>query len=425
MGDREDEETRCTLKPPMKLLSAIEYPELRQLYLPVAHHGRVFMRTPEKKLVAMDEASGEVLWENADELIWFPELIWRDRLVGHYNKKVRVEGGAILDESVGLALIDLQTGRTERVLECDSSQQKLAGGSTLLGGSLGAVRALDFDTGKTIWTWKSEPEHYVTPSSLAADARAVYFGLDGWLVALDQRTGHEVWRSSIPEMIDNMVDLKNRYGNLVDPVVHNSAVHGEFLVCEAGFWVVGLRLKDGKRQWVWGREGYDVSGMSLYNGLCYVYLHDGHLVRLEPATGRVVSDHDLTRGLPKELRGAVPTKPFLVSDTHVFTGSRRGAVMAFERETGRYAWSLQPKGAAATGDFFGSGFVVGDKRLYYSDASLRVYCLAEDPTTHGGQAEKGPKAKRSKKLSAKARKAAPDGKVGSRGRGKGAKKKRA
>lgn len=143
--------------------------------------------------------------------------------------------------------------------------------------------------------------------------------------------------------------------------------------------VVAFGRRDGRRAWAHRFRAALCQGY-VYDGRYWALTTMGDLVVFEPSSGRVLLERNLKRGLPKKLAGVSIRKPLLVSETHVFTGSHDGYVLAFDRQTGNYVWRHRAKGGAST-DHDGSYFASANGRLYYSDVSNRVYCLEEvNPT---------------------------------------------
>ena len=153
---------------------------------------------------------------------------------------------------------------------------------------------------------------------------------------------------------------------------------GDTVIVDAyGGRIVGLSRGKGKRLWMHECDG-EIADSAAYGGRYHSLGVSGKLVTIDPVNGGVLSTVNLDRGVPRpKVKVGHPAKPLLVSDTHVYTGSEEGHVLAFASPSGQYVWSLQPKGAASTAHDTGR-FAVAGRRLYYSDMSLRLYGLEED-----------------------------------------------
>jgi outer membrane protein assembly factor BamB len=67
----------------------------------------------------------------------------------------------------------------------------------------------------------------------------------------------------------------------------------------------------------------------------------------------------------------------VVSETNTYIGTLDGYIIAFERDTGRYAWHHRPR----SGTGMGSYLMTVNGRLYYTDMTFRLYCLEEEEPT--------------------------------------------
>ena len=112
---------------------------------------------------------------------------------------------------------------------------------------------------------------------------------------------------------------------------------------------------------------------SLYGDRYYVTGANGTYHLINAASGQTVLESQLSDSLPKKLKKAWGWLPILVSETHLFVGSHEGHVIAFDRESGQYAWSYYPKGGGGVTRYF----VSKNRRFYYADFCFRLYCLEE------------------------------------------------
>jgi hypothetical protein len=69
----------------------------------------------------------------------------------------------------------------------------------------------------------------------------------------------------------------------------------------------------------------------------------------------------------------------------LFTGTMQGSILAFERDTGKFAWAGKPKKGGPT-DIWPREFATANGRLYYADTGFRLWCMEEvtpsDPGRH-------------------------------------------
>jgi serine/threonine protein kinase len=94
--------------------------------------------------------------------------------------------------------VDLETGQVKRI----ALAHPLAGTATLVDGvvyfarSNGSVTAVSADSGKQLWQKATDMEYLSVPAVSATYKRVYFSNRFGRLLALDSRTGGEVWRTS-------------------------------------------------------------------------------------------------------------------------------------------------------------------------------------------------------------------------------------
>ena len=91
---------------------------------------------------------------------------------------------------------------------------------------------------------------------------------------------------------------------------------------------------------------------------------------IDVRTGKTLRRVDVRAKLPKTLKDAGLGWLMLVTDTHVFANSAKGALIVFDRESGEYAWQHHPSGAHIVGEV-----VCGDGCFYYRSGPERLFCL--------------------------------------------------
>jgi len=335
---------------------------------------------------ALDEESGTLLWQSTQP--GFP-------LSSH--------GGTLfvrrLTEDYQFLCVDAleeATGRFLRtLLQWPSLTREIIRDERLLcatshGGE--AVCAVGLDDGAVRWRWPVEDDRGVW-GQLGVDSESVYLSLrDGPVVALDLKTGRERWRQSL-------ADLTWKLGLQPQPgqTLGGPTVIGDRVIFDGyGGWITGFSAGGGERLWT-HQAGADVSQSVVHDAQYHALTRSGELVTLDPADGRLVATLNLDRKVPRPaVRISRLTMPLLVSDTHTFTGSEEGHVLAFERPKGKYVWSHQPKRAATTAHD-GNRFVASGRRRYYTDMSLRLYCLEEDRSAVPVEPPRAPAAARRRK----------------------------
>lgn len=220
----------------------------------------------------------------------------------------------------------------------------------------GGVRAIDLQTGKTIWHYGSKLRLSGGPG--AGDGLVVIGGLDGQVIALDAATGTEKWQAKVPAEV------------IAAPAIGLGSV---FVRSNDGH-VTAFDAATGERRWFWV---YDVPALSLRGndsvvlGPGYVFSgnDDGTVSALSAADGHTLWNLPVA---PQEGRSEldrladVDGTPVLEGSTLYATSFKKQTV-AIDAPTGRGIWASQFGGAGRLG-------VAGD-RLIVADPAGSVYAL--------------------------------------------------
>jgi len=181
---------------------------------------------------------GDFTWRESGLIERFPEggpkVVWRVPVANGYS------GPSVVGDRVYLSDYVIETGVVD----------DRPGTRTILTGQE-RVRAFDAATGKEVWTHAYEcPLHMSFPNgprtTPAADGEHVWsLGAEGHLVCLRAADGSLVWRK----------ELKKEYGRDESPFwgyAHHPVVHGDLLYClpgGEGTTVVALNKRTGEEVW--------------------------------------------------------------------------------------------------------------------------------------------------------------------------------
>ncbi|MFI0410035.1 serine/threonine-protein kinase [Actinomadura sp. 3N508] len=218
----------------------------------------------------------------------------------------------------------------------------IAGGVVVAEGQENDVRALDVQTGKTLWK-----EHAGNGSHAFGDSVYLSNPIQPWLTAVDAATGRTRWEGNYREGTVHMV--------ISGPV----ACFGY----EGPIRAVGVR--DGRTRWV-----ADVSpetGLAADSALVAA-VNKTEVVGLDPRSGRKRWAH------PLDLRDYL-TYAFLVGDGFVFVGDREGVLHALRAADGTLAWR---KGRGPT--WFNGSSLISSGGVLYADGG-HGSVVAIDPAT--------------------------------------------
>lgn len=220
----------------------------------------------------------------------------------------------------------------------------------------GGVRALDLQSGRTLWTYDTDARLSGGPG--AGEGLVVVGGLEGEVIALDAATGAEKWTQRVSNEV------------IAAPVVGQGLV---FVRSNDGR-VTALDAATGERRWFWNRDVPNLSvrgndAPSLGPGFVFVGNDDGTVAALAVADGRPLWEQTVGRAEGRselERMADVDGTPVL-DGTVLFASSFKKQTMAIEAPTGRPMWVSDFGGASRVG--------VAADRVVASDPAGAVHGL--------------------------------------------------
>lgn len=332
--------------------------------LPLVDDDVVVRKLPGPGFVAQVEATGDERWRY--EKSGTPVLI-HDRKVLAWASEHEAD------------VVDIGTGALVGVLHCPLLPDPVAVEDFVLGvarepGAGYSVCGARLSLGRVEWRVPIQPGNGKPGMPCASlDAGVMDLG-DGTVLAVALTDGRVLWHVGVEDLAHEDPHHGSRAGRPVGvPTIWQDRV----ILRVWPAHVVALALGDGSRLWTWSHTGGAVEDGYLYGDRYYVNTGVGSYHVLDPASGSELLAADLRKSLPTKLGNVVPHGPMLVSETHVFIGTLEGHVIAFGRDSGRFAWDFR----AQRGTGIGSYFVAANGRFYYTDMTFRLYCLEErEPT---------------------------------------------
>jgi len=322
--------------------------------------GRVYIATEPGRLYCLDGETGAVVKDRDGQFMpgMCPALFGRDLYVSTF-------GGI-------KALRDLDL-RTEWRFPTPLSTglQRGAGVPTMLGdlvmvGSFnGSVYALDRQTGRQVWKFKTHlPPQWaammfgvVGCPAVSKDGKHVYFGAsDARVYALDAGSGQLEWSHPIGADVSAPVAVGS------DNTIYAAGWTG------TGAGLVALDGRTGEEKWRFSPEDVRrldtlaASSPALWGGMVYVGSLDGSLYAVDASTGKL--RWSLRTG------GEVTSSPAIAADGTLYVGSHNGNLYAVDGRTGQVRWKYHSAGPIYSSPAIGRGGVV-----YFGSSSHGVYAL--------------------------------------------------
>ncbi len=248
----------------------------------------------------------------------------------------------------GLYGFETRTGRVRwsRQLgpRLESTPEVAPNGVVFVGTALGAMVALNGETGSTLWKAAlGNSQSSADASPTAAGDRLLLGTTGGELLALSQADGGVLWR------FDARGPVRGA------PVVVGQAL---YVACEEG-WLYRLDAQTGREEWRY-HAGRGVRSSPAVDGLVYLGSADGRIHAVNPHSGKLRWVY--------ATRGAIYGSPLRLAAT-VYAGSHDGHLYAVEAETGWLRWR-HPLG----GYLLGSP-VVADGILLAGSYDGKLYAL--------------------------------------------------
>ncbi|QJQ94488.1 MULTISPECIES: outer membrane protein assembly factor BamB [Halomonadaceae] len=308
------------------------------------------------------------------------------------------EGGTLFaaDERGEVRAIQAESGETlwrKEIETSVSSALTAMAGQLYLGTRNGEVLALDQNDGTVLWRARVTSEVLAAPQ--ANNQLLVVQSVDGAVTALDRATGREVWvhTTSQPALTLRGTGTPQ----VIDPITFVGFANGRLAILDNAsgqpLWDMRVAVPQGRSE---VDRLVDLNGQPLLtpDGRLYVTSYNGRLLALEATSGEVLWEREHSSHL----------SPLLVGDT-LYTVNAASHVLALDALSGRLLWSSEalegrwPTAPAFAGnrlvfgDFEGyvhlmdrnSGDLVGRTRINKSGISVRpltdgrwIFAMAND-----------------------------------------------
>lgn len=219
------------------------------------------------------------------------------------------------------------------------------------------LMALDAATGAALWDVRLNSGWIAETAPTLGGGRAYVAGDGSWMVAVDARTGAELWRrpSGVP--------CRNT----------TPAYSGELLYLGCtGDDLIALNAATGQEVWRYSSPDASLvrgtptgSSPAVADGVAYLGFSNGNVTALDARTGALLWTH--------RTGGGITSSP-VVSGSTVYVGSNDGFAYGFDRATGATRWSFEiGTWVASSPAISGNTLVIGA-----FDGNLYAFTATED-----------------------------------------------
>ena len=318
---------------------------------PAVSDGQLFLGTGDNRLVAMDSASGDVLWERQ-----LSSVTVATPAVTPGAVYVAVRDGRLL-------AVDRRDGAELWSFQADSASfasPAVYGGVVYAGSWNGTLYAVDAQTGERLWTFVADGS-IVAPPAFQGDLMALATD-DGLVYVIDLITGkRRLIFDTVNALAESPVFTGDYFligtgrGRLaaVDWTRLEYPLERALRSWRQQFFIWGLQAEPPlPKGLVWGRvlaRDSALSGPAVLDGVAYAGSRDGRLHALSIADGTLLWEHDT---------GALIHSAPAAAGRSVYIGNDAGEIHVIDRATG------EPVRIIRTGVPVSSRIVATERGLY-------------------------------------------------------------
>lgn len=335
------------LRPPFRRVWAFNGNPTLLEFPPAVAYGRLFLPTWDGRLLALDAATGRVLWRHrSGRCGWGSPVIWRRLVITTYighkcASPIPGDDGEVVAYSARTGAV-----RWRFPLGPCESSPLVVDGRVYVGDWHSHVYALAAATGRPRWRFTTAG---AVKGSLAYDSGHVFIGdYAGHVYALDARTGRQLWRGS----------AQSRLGGRGWFYSSPGVAHGRVYIGSTDSKVYSFGERTGRLRWSYSTGRYVYASPAVWRDLVLVGSYDHVFYAFDAATGAV--RWRFTANGP--ISGSASVVGGIV---YFSTFNRR--TYGLDARTGRPVWQY-PDGEYTP--------VVADRRRLYVVGYRRVFAFA-------------------------------------------------
>lgn len=285
---------------------------------PALYNGQIFFSNNKQTLYAINATTGEPAWKfdfnTSLNYEWAFDYYYSSPAITGKNLLIGGKDGFVynINPTSGKLNWKYKTGTVVR------STPAIAGNKVFFGDVEGTVYALDVNNGKELWRFTIEghglknedfgfDRRAVIASPVVANNKVIVGGRDGFLYAIDEKTGKETWRVNHDvSWIISSVAIK-------DSIVVTGTSDGHF--------VQAVNLNTGVQLWKYKTISIVWSSPVIENNKVYIGSHDEALYCIDLITGKKLNGF--------QCEGVIFSSP-VICDEQLFFGTDKGWLYALQ-----------------------------------------------------------------------------------------------
>jgi outer membrane protein assembly factor BamB len=264
------------LRPPLRRVWTFNGNPTLLEFPPAVAYGRLFLPTWDGRFLALDAATGRVLWRHrSGRCGWGSPVVWRGLVITTYighkcSSPIPGTDGEVVAYAAGTGAVRWRF----RLGPCESSPL-VVNGRVYVGDWHSHVYGLDATSGQPAWRFTTAG---AVKGSLSYDDGRVFIGdYASHVYALQARSGRQVWRASAQDR------LGGRGWFYSSPAV----AHGRVYIGSTDSKVYSFGERTGKLRWSNSTGGYVYASPAVWRDLVLVGSYDHVFYAFDAATGAV------------------------------------------------------------------------------------------------------------------------------------------
>ncbi len=289
-------------------------------------------------------------------------VVWTWEAGESIESSAAISGGTVYVASMAgeLAALDLETGklkwRYKTGAEVGESSPAVAAGVVYVGDLAGTVHAVNTADGKAVWTYKTGSE--IKSSPVVSGDKVLIGSYDTHLYALSVKTGKPVWTFQSTAQVHSTPGIANGV----------SFVAG----CDELFHAI--RVTDGKEMYQIASQAYTGASPALTPTMAFFGTFDNQVLGVSLTQKKV-----LWRYEHPERKFPFYASP-AVFGNRVYVGGRDKMLHALNAKTGKALWTFLTKARVESSPVYvkgeaGSGGAAQPDRVFFGSNDGRIYGL--------------------------------------------------